>query len=454
MFNLNRLSDQQLDQILQRAKAGDNQVLQSLGLYSPIPLLSEKMRRNSMRQAQAAQSAPAQQPTVADKIAGVGSLPVPGVMREENFADGGIVAFAKGSTVPSQEALDSRLLGIRQTMKEDLDKEIEDLREAHGPAPTQMTPEERLAYGSKAYEQAQEFDRPYREKLESMTAQQAPDVEGRKKDEFNKAMLNASLALMGGRGKGFSGFVSDVGGAARVGVQGYEAGMDAVRRAEEEHKKSLLLTEKYKYEMSKGNKKLADEAMDASNVAEQNSTRLYRAGLTDIAKARAAGMQNIGSTVSSLERTERDRLRAESEARKLDLQADKLNAMMAGILGGGRGGGGGGGGGKEDLAMRREMRQQMVRIINTKDHPVRIGLQQSIKNDPGFSSLSASQKRYALGPGLEQVLPEYAAKYVEQSFGLEPYPRAAESRARVAGPASSAPPPGANRVYNFNDLLK
>lgn len=98
MFNLNRLSDQQLDQILQRAKAGDNQVLQSLGLYSPIPLLSEKMRRNSMRQAQAAQSAPAQQPTVADKIAGVGSLPVPGVMREENFAEGGIVAFAGGGS--------------------------------------------------------------------------------------------------------------------------------------------------------------------------------------------------------------------------------------------------------------------------------------------------------------------------------------------------------------------
>jgi hypothetical protein len=453
MFNLNRLSDQQLDQILQRAKAGDNQVLQSLGLYSPIPLLSEKMRRNSMRQAQAAQSAPAQQPTVADKIAGVGSLPVPGVMREENFADGGIVAFAKGSTVPSQEALDSRLLTERERMVKELEDQITDLRETHGPAPTQMTPEERLAYGAKAYGQAQEFDRPYREKMEAMLAQQAPDTEGRKKDEFNKAMLNASLALMGGRGKGFSGFVSDVGGAARVGVQGYEAGMDAVRKAEEEHKKSLLLGEKYKYEMSKGNKKLADEAMDASNVAEQNAIRLHRAGQTEIAKARAAGMQNIGSTISSLERTERDRLNAEINSRKNDIAERKLEAMMAGIISGG-GRGGGGGGGKESAAMQREMRQQMAKIINTKDHPVRVGLQQTIKNDPGFSSLSAAQKRYALGPGLEQVLPQYAAKYVEQNFGSEPYPRASESRAKVAGPAPSAPPPGANRVYNFNDLLK
>jgi hypothetical protein len=108
MFNLNRLSDQQLDQIIQRAKAGDNQVLQSLGLYSPIPLLSEKMRRNSMRQSQAAQSAPAQQPTVADKIAGVGSLPVPGVMREENFAEGGIVAFAGGEDVEGLDEAERR----------------------------------------------------------------------------------------------------------------------------------------------------------------------------------------------------------------------------------------------------------------------------------------------------------------------------------------------------------
>lgn len=454
MFNLNRLSDQQLDQIIQRAKSGDNQVLQTLGLYSPIPLLSEKMRRNTLRQAQAAQSAPARQPTVADKIAGVGSLPVPGVMQEENFAGGGIVAFAGGGT-PSQESFEQRLLNTRKDLMQEVEDQTEELRKIHGPAPTQMTPEERLAYGAKAYEQAQEFDRPYREKMEAMLAQQAPDTEGRKKDEFNKSLLNASLALMGGRGKGISGFVADLGGAARIGVQGYESGMDAVRKAEEEHKRSLMLGEKYKYEMSKGNKKLADEAMDASNVAEQNSIRLHRLGATEIAKARAAGMQNVGSTISTLERVERDRLRAENEARKNNIAERRLEAMMAGILsGGGRGGGGGGGGGRGGSGDDKWTSGVFREILSKPDHPIRKSLVNDFKNSSDYKAADRATQKMMLADFERNGLPQKAAEYISNVAGREPLPKGSESRAKVAGPAPSAPPPGSNRVYNFNDLLK
>ena len=99
MFNnVKRLSDQQLTQVLQQARSGDNETLQAMGLYSPIPLMAEQLRRKNLREAQAAEQQQAEPPTVADQLAGVGSLPVPGMMEEQNYANGGIVAFNRGGS--------------------------------------------------------------------------------------------------------------------------------------------------------------------------------------------------------------------------------------------------------------------------------------------------------------------------------------------------------------------
>jgi hypothetical protein len=99
MFNnVKRLSDDQLTQMLQQARSGNNDVLQAMGLYSPIPLMAEQLRRKNLREEASAQQQQAEQPSVADQLAGVGSLPVPGMMEEQNYANGGIVAFNKGGS--------------------------------------------------------------------------------------------------------------------------------------------------------------------------------------------------------------------------------------------------------------------------------------------------------------------------------------------------------------------
>jgi soluble lytic murein transglycosylase-like protein len=101
MFNnVKRLSDEQLTQVLQQARSGNNDVLQAMGLYSPIPLMAEQLRRKNLREEASAQQqqAQGQQPPVIDQLAGVGSLPVPGMMEEQNYANGGIVAFSKGGS--------------------------------------------------------------------------------------------------------------------------------------------------------------------------------------------------------------------------------------------------------------------------------------------------------------------------------------------------------------------
>ena len=99
MFNnVKRLSDDQLTQMLQQARSGNNDVLQAMGLYSPIPLMAEQLRRKNLREEASAQQQQAEQPSVADQLAGVGSLPVPGMMEEQNYVHGGIVAFNKGGS--------------------------------------------------------------------------------------------------------------------------------------------------------------------------------------------------------------------------------------------------------------------------------------------------------------------------------------------------------------------
>jgi soluble lytic murein transglycosylase-like protein len=94
---LRSLGDDQLKMVAEKVKRGDTSDLQALGMYSAAPVLMELMNRNKIRQAmQAQQAQQAKQPTIADEATGVGALPVPGVMEEQNFAGGGIVAFKKG----------------------------------------------------------------------------------------------------------------------------------------------------------------------------------------------------------------------------------------------------------------------------------------------------------------------------------------------------------------------
>ena len=117
--NIKDLTDQQLRQVLQNARSGNGRVLEALGMQSAVPLLAEQSRRDNIRQAQAGQQAmqQGQQPTIADQImgqgqeqasvSGIGAHEIPGMMEEQNFAGGGIVAFSGGGQ-PQTPSFDYR----------------------------------------------------------------------------------------------------------------------------------------------------------------------------------------------------------------------------------------------------------------------------------------------------------------------------------------------------------
>lgn len=443
MFNnVKRLSDEQLTQVLQQARSGNNDILQAMGLYSPIPLMAEQLRRKNLREEASAQQqqAQGQQPSVADQLAGVGSLPVPGMMEEQNFANGGIVAFNKGGSssgfdytnpyVPadilravhgvestfgtantkhghmvSPAGATGHFQFMPATAKEyglsredtyDFDKSKmaaakflarlhnqfgnwEDAVTAYNWGPGNMAaykktgkgvggrdrPSESINYPlevqkhlgpdatyinrrgvssagrnerfpveaeqiaanantgdnasginanltagrkealdkmealrreregllekpeapdteaerKKMLEERAAFRKPFEERMDAMLAGMKPDTEKMSSSNVNESLLKASLALMGGRGKGITGALADIGAAGGIGVDAYSRGRANIQNAQRDFDKAQMLGEQEKFKLAKGD-------YDAANDAATQSTRLYRTAMTEFNKGR------------------------------------------------------------------------------------------------------------------------------------------------------------------------
>jgi len=431
MFNnVKRLSDEQLTQVLQQARSGNNDILQAMGLYSPIPLMAEQLRRKNLREEASAQQqqAQGQQPSVADQLAGVGSLPVPGMMEEQNYAHGGIVAFNKGGSsggydytnpyVPAdilravhgaESTFGTRMrspagatghfqfmpktarsFGLSEADTYDFDKSKmasakylaqlhnefgnwEEALRAYNAGPTGYrriksgavkSPENENYFGrissflpkdgqtpltrrgilrggveagvaeaeqaaantnignnasginanltagrkealdkmealrrereallekpeapdteaerKKMLEERAAFRKPFEERMDAMLAGMKPDTEKMSSSNVNESLLKASLALMGGRGKGITGALADIGAAGGIGVDAYSRGRANIQNAQRDFDKARMLGEQEKFKLAKGD-------YDAANDAATQSTRLYRTAMTEFNKGR------------------------------------------------------------------------------------------------------------------------------------------------------------------------
>ena len=431
MFNnVKRLSDEQLTQVLQQARSGNNDILQAMGLYSPIPLMAEQLRRKNLREEASAQQqqAQGQQPSVADQLAGVGSLPVPGMMEEQNFANGGIVAFNKGGSssgfdytnpyVPAdilravhgaESTFGTRMrspagatghfqfmpktarsFGLSEEDTYDFNKSKlasakylaqlhnefgnwEEALRAYNAGPTgyrairsgkAKSPENENYFGrissflpkdgqtpltrrgilragvesgvseaekvaananagdnasginanltagrkealdkmealrreregllekpeapdteaerKKMLEERAAFRKPFEERMDAMLAGMKPDTEKMSSSNVNESLLKASLALMGGRGKGITGALADIGAAGGIGVDAYSRGRANIQNAQRDFDKARMLGEQEKFKLAKGD-------YDAANDAATQSTRLYRTAMTEFNKGR------------------------------------------------------------------------------------------------------------------------------------------------------------------------
>ena len=574
MFNnVKRLSDQQLTQVLQQARSGDNETLQAMGLYSPIPLMAEQLRRKNLREAQAAEQQQAEPPTVADQLAGVGSLPVPGMMEEESYANGGIVAFNRGGSsggfdytnpyVPSdilravhgaesnfgramvspagatghfqfmpgtakeygmsredtydfeksktasakylaklynefgnwEEALRAYNAGptgyrnikagkVRSPENENYFKRVEGflpkegqtalasrgvLRAGSGagitPEPQQAgatpsgyssemgrldadrkerlakveaeykenlkllgdapKPSDKEAIRKKALAEAAEINAPYLKEMDALMAAGKPDP--------NSALLKASLALMGGRGKGISGALADVGAAGGIGLDAFEKSKAAHQRAQE-------LGLRSKFELAKGDKKYADELADAAVREDRVAANLYKTGLQTAMQTRRYGEMSVDQAMdarlASMKASEDARLRERGiEARegRRDRQAS-------------------------DLASRQELQAQLQRhrslqaainsankVVDGRDFDPTVyskdPMYQTIKAGKGAGAADAWAREQARKEAQNRALVE-AGSSPEEFAELN---KLITRRAGIAGvtPAASAPAPAA-----------
>jgi hypothetical protein len=538
MFNnVKRLSDQQLTQVLQQARSGDNETLQAMGLYSPIPLMAEQLRRKNLREAQAAEQQQAEPPTVADQLAGVGSLPVPGMMEEESYANGGIVAFNRGGSsggfdytnpyVPPdilravhgaesnfgramvspagatghfqfmpgtakeygmtkedtydfeksklasakylaklhnefgnwEEALRAYNAGptgyrriksgaVRSPENENYFGRVSSFLPKEGQTPlsrrgilragvgvgTGETPDaqqarapsgyasemgrldadrkERLAkveaeykenlkllgeapkpsdkeaIRKKALAEAAEINAPYLQEMNALMEANKPDP--------NSALLKASLALMGGRGKGISGALADIGAAGGI-------GLDAFEQAKARHQRAQELGLRSKFELAKGDKKYADDLADAAVREDRNAINLYKAGLQTAMQTRRYGEtavdQSMDARLAAMKASEDARLRE----RGIEAREDRRDRQAS------------------ELAAKQEFQAQLSRyrslqaainsankVVDSKDFDPTI-----YKNDPTYQTVKGSK-----GPGAAEAWAREQARKEAQNRAL------------------------------------
>jgi hypothetical protein len=168
-------------------------------------------------------------------------------------------------------------------------------------------PSDKEAIRQKALAEAAAINAPYLKEMDAMIQAGKPDP--------NTSLLKASLALMGGRGKGIGGALADIGAAGGI-------GLDAFERSKAAHQRSQELALKSKFELAKGDKKYADELGDAAVREDRVAANLYKTGLQNATQNRRYGEMSVDQAMDA----RLAGMRSAEEARLREMGLDRREA--------------------------------------------------------------------------------------------------------------------------------
>jgi hypothetical protein len=253
------------------------------------------------------------------------------------------------------------------------------------------------------------------------------------KPDPNTSLLKASLALMGGRGKGIGGALADIGAAGGI-------GLDAFERSKAAHQRSQELALKSKFELAKGDKKYADELGDAAVREDRVAANLYKTGLQNATQNRRYGEMSVDQAMDA--QLAAMRASEDSRLREAGLERRETNRERR----------------ESELATRQELQAQLQRyrslqsainnankVVDSRDFDPTV-----YKNDPMYQSIKAGK-----GPGAAEAWAREQARKEAQNRALVEAGSSPEEfaelnrlitrKAGIAGitPATSAPAPTA-----------
>jgi hypothetical protein len=231
-----------------------------------------------------------------------------GLPQNTTAASSGQAPAASAAPALSREIIEyaAKLEGMTE-------RERDEAIKALGEAPKAPTEEELLAANKRAYEQGDEFNRPFIEAFRTKMASMKPDTEKMREENRDMSWRRGLAALGGSRQRGLSGFLGSLGPAMTVGFDSYEKGKKEEREADRLHKQNELLQAKYEFEMARGNRTEANRIMERLIDSSKQESQLYRAARRDIFRDASANRTANTGIVSALQRDVEGQRRDERE---------------------------------------------------------------------------------------------------------------------------------------------
>jgi hypothetical protein len=404
-----------------------------MGDRSPVPLgairmamlLQDRMKKDAQAQQARAQGNgnPSKPTTIVDRIAeavkqkiqsepspqqmaGIGAVPIPDVMQEQNFAGGGIVAFAKGEDVVGQEqppekkpvssALGTSAVSrdLQSQLQERL-KRLDEERKGLGRVDPYTSEELSTMYG-KEYSAAEGRTKPFLDRLRALEESGRPDTARMQADTESTARRRAIAELFQTRGRGIGAALAGAGRSMGSYEDAMQRGVASIDAAKKAHFASQKLMVQAEMEANKGNSEAARRLVDAANAAKKAEVADNRNAHRELGRDYDRVNEIYETNVRAEQQAAATAQREAASQRQYEAMMAKIDATTKMALAR-MGGGGGGGGGKVD-ATYKLIEGTVSRLYMNKDV---------------MESATNRAKDAAKAAGIDRKSPEYGA-FVEK----------------------------------------
>lgn len=377
-----------------------------MGDKSPVPLgaikmamfLQDRMELNAKAQQAKAEGYgnPKKPATIVDQIAeavkqkirsepspqqmaGIGAVPIPNVMRGQNFAGGGIVAFSEGEEVVSQGDLrkidqntekesDAETARVKaelatkkkpsgtsavsrgsQTQLEERLQKLDAERKNLGRVDPYTSEELSSMYG-KEYSAAEERVKPFLDRLRVSEESGRPDVARMQADTEGTARKRAIAELLQTRGRGIGAALAGAGRSMGSYEDSMQRGLASIDAAKKAHVASQRLMVQAEMEANKGNSEAARRLVDAANAAKKSEVADNRNAHRELGREYDRVIDLYETNAKAEQQAAATAQRDAASQRQFEAMMARINATTQMALA--RMGGGGGGSGKADATYK------------------------------------------------------------------------------------------------------